>query len=84
MTCDDIKNPHNLNLSLKVNGKIKQSDNTKNMLFKIPYLIEYISMYLTLEPGDIISTGTPEGISPIYPGDIIEAKIDKIGILKTK
>ena len=81
---DEIIDPHNLNIELKVNGEIKQSSNTKNLLFKIPELLEYISKLFTLEPGDIIATGTPAGIGPIHPGDIIEASIEKIGILTNK
>ncbi|MFW9882130.1 MAG: fumarylacetoacetate hydrolase family protein [Candidatus Thorarchaeota archaeon] len=78
---DEIKNPHNLNIELKLNGEVKQSSNTKYLLFKIPELLEYISTFFTLEPGDIIATGTPSGIGPIRPGDIIEATIEKIGTL---
>ena len=77
-----IGEPHNLDIELRLNGEIKQSSNTKYLLFKIPDLLENISRFLTLEPGDIIATGTPSGIGPIKPGDIIEAKIEKIGILK--
>lgn len=84
ITKDEIKNPHNLDIELRVNGKIRQKNNTKNMIFKIPQLIEYITTYLTLIPGDIISTGTPEGISPVFPNDVMECKIEKIGILKNK
>lgn len=81
---DEINDPHNLNIELKVNGEIKQSSNTKYLLFKIPELVEYISKLLTLEAGDIIATGTPAGIGPINPGDKIEASIEKIGILTNK
>jgi len=79
---DAIKNPHHLDISLKVNGDIKQQSNTSKMIFKIPQLIAYISKYLTLEPGDIIATGTPEGVSPIEDGDIIEADIENFGTLR--
>lgn len=78
---DEIKDPHNLNINLKLNGEIKQSSNTKHLLFKIPELLEYISAILTLEPGDIIATGTPSGIGSMQPGDLIEATIEKIGTL---
>ena len=78
---DEIKDPHNLNINLKLNGEIKQSSNTKHLLFKIPELLEYISTILTLEPGDIIATGTPSGIGSMQPGDLIEATIEKIGTL---
>jgi 2-keto-4-pentenoate hydratase/2-oxohepta-3-ene-1,7-dioic acid hydratase in catechol pathway len=74
-----ITDPHNLDIELKVNGVVKQSSNTKYMIFKIPFLIEYLSKYITLEKGDIIATGTPSGVGPIQPGDIIEASIEKIG-----
>jgi len=79
---DEIKDPHNLTIELKVNGEIKQSSNTRYLLFKIPELLAYISKFFTMEPGDIIATGTPSGIGPIEPGDLIEATIEKIGTLK--
>jgi len=78
---EDIKDPHSLNLELKVNGVVKQSSNTKYLLFKIPEILEFISRFFTMEPGDIIATGTPGGIGPIKPGDIVEATIEKIGKL---
>ena len=77
--CSDIDDPHNLDIHLKVNGELRQYSNTKHMLFKIPEIIEYISKFITLKRGDIIATGTPSGIKPIVPGDIIEASIEKIG-----
>ena len=77
----EIGDPHDLNFYLKINGEIKQSSNTKHLIFKIPYLLEYISSFFTLEAGDIIATGTPNGIGPIQPGDLIEAHIEKIGTL---
>ncbi|MFW9999409.1 MAG: fumarylacetoacetate hydrolase family protein [Candidatus Hodarchaeota archaeon] len=81
---NEIKDPHNLNIELKLNGEVKQSSNTKHLLFKIPELLEYISIFFTLEPGDIIATGTPSGIGSIQPGDIIEATIEKIGTLTNR
>ena len=78
---NEIKDPHNLDIELRVNGDVKQSSNTKHLLFKVPELLEYITKFFTLEPGDIIATGTPAGIGPIHPGDLIEASIEKIGIL---
>ena len=77
--CSDIDDPHNLDIHLKVNGELRQYSNTKHMLFKIPEIVEYISKFITLKRGDIIATGTPSGIKPIVPGDIIEASIEKIG-----
>ena len=73
----DISNPQNLDISLKVNGEIKQSSNTKNMIFTIEEIIEYITKIMTLEPGDLIMTGTPEGVGEIIAGDILEANLGK-------
>ena len=81
---DEIQDPHNLKIELKVNGEVKQSSNTKHLLFKIPDLMENITSLFTMEPGDIIATGTPSGISPVLPGDLIEATIEKIGTLTNK
>ena len=81
---DEIQDPHNLKIELKVTGEVKQSSNTKYLLFKIPDLMEYITSLFTMEPGDIIATGTPSGISPVLPGDVIEATIEKIGTLTNK
>jgi 2-keto-4-pentenoate hydratase/2-oxohepta-3-ene-1,7-dioic acid hydratase in catechol pathway len=84
VSCNEIKEPHNLKIELRVNKQIKQSSNTKFLIFKIPELISYISQFFTLERGDIIATGTPSGVGPIKPGDILEATIDYIGTLKHK
>ena len=78
---DEIRDPHNLDIELKVNGEIKQASNTKYLLFKIPETLEYITKLFTMEPGDIIATGTPGGIGPVNPGDVIEATIENIGTL---
>jgi 2-keto-4-pentenoate hydratase/2-oxohepta-3-ene-1,7-dioic acid hydratase in catechol pathway len=78
---EKINDPHNLKIELKVNGEIRQYSSTKHMIFKIPEIIEYLSKYITLEPGDIIATGTPSGVGPIHPGDILEATIEHIGNL---
>jgi 2-keto-4-pentenoate hydratase/2-oxohepta-3-ene-1,7-dioic acid hydratase in catechol pathway len=88
VTKDEIGNPHNLNLSLKVNGVEKQNSNTKFLLFNINDLIEDLSIVFTLEPGDIIATGTPAGVGAgrnpqewLYDGDIIEAAVEGIGTI---
>lgn len=86
-TKDEIADINNLNLWLKVNGEMMQNGNTKNMIFKIPLLVSYISQFMTLLPGDVISTGTPAGVgmgqkpNPIYikAGDVIELGIDGLG-----
>ena len=88
VTKDEIENPHNLNLSLKVNGVEKQNSNTKFLLFNINDLIEDLSIVFTLEPGDIIATGTPSGVGAgrnpqewLYDGDIVEATVEGIGTI---
>lgn len=72
---DKIRNPHDLDLSLKVNKTFTQRENTRSMIFQIPHLIEYISQYTTLHAGDMILTGTPSGVGSIQPGDFIEASL---------
>lgn len=86
VTKDEIPDPHNLRLWLKVNGKIMQDGNTDDLIFSIPQLVSYLSQFMTLLPGDVISTGTPQGVGlgfnpPIYlkEGDIIELGIDGLG-----
>ena len=89
-TPDEVKDVNNLRLWLTVNGKLMQDGNTKNLVFKIPFLISYISQFMTLLPGDIISTGTPPGVGlgqkpvPVYlkPGDVVELGIDGLGSAK--
>jgi 2-keto-4-pentenoate hydratase/2-oxohepta-3-ene-1,7-dioic acid hydratase in catechol pathway len=90
-TPDEITNVNNLRLWLTVNGKIMQDSNTANFIFKIPFLISYISQFMTLLPGDVISTGTPPGVGlgmkpPVYlkAGDVMELGIDGLGISKQK
>ena len=74
-----IEDPHNLDIQLEINGEIRQQSNTKHMLFKMPEILEYLSKFVTFVAGDIIATGTPSGIGPIQPGDVIKASIEKIG-----
>ena len=88
VTKDEIPNPHDLNLSLKVNGVEKQNANTKFMLFNINELIDDLSIVFTLEPGDIIATGTPSGVGAgrdpqewLWDGDVVEATVEKIGTI---
>lgn len=85
-TVDEIPDIHNVNLWLKVNGKTYQNGNTKNLIFSVPYIMSYVSQFMTLLPGDVISTGTPAGVGlgfnpPIYlkPGDILELGADFLG-----
>jgi 5-carboxymethyl-2-hydroxymuconate isomerase len=79
-----VSNPHDLDLQLAVNGVTRQQSNTKNFIFKIDELISYISQFFTFEPGDIIFTGTPEGVGPVLPGDVMIAEIERIGILTAR
>ena len=86
---DEIADPHVLNLSLSLNGDVMQSGNTAQMIFDIPRTIEYISSVLTLEPGDVIAMGTPEGVGKargirLKPGDVMRAEIAGIGALETR
>ncbi|MDA9554615.1 fumarylacetoacetate hydrolase family protein [Pelobium sp.] len=88
-TKDEIADVHNLRLWLKVNDKMMQDGNTDDLIFNIPQLVSYISQFMTLLPGDIISTGTPHGVGlgfnpPIYlkPGDVVELGIDGLGSSK--
>ena len=88
VTKDEIENPHNLNLSLKVNGVGKQNSNTQFMLFNINDLIEDLSTVFTLEAGDIIATGTPAGVGAgrdpqewLHDGDVVEATVEGIGTI---
>ncbi|MDZ5461472.1 fumarylacetoacetate hydrolase family protein [Azohydromonas lata] len=89
VTADEIPDPYTLDLSLAVNGVTKQSSNTRHMLFKVHQLIADISAGITLEPGDIIATGTPDGVGAgrtpqewVWPGDVIEGQVQGIGSLR--
>jgi 2-keto-4-pentenoate hydratase/2-oxohepta-3-ene-1,7-dioic acid hydratase in catechol pathway len=84
VTADEIPEPGNLNLKIAVNGEERQNSNTRFMILGVPNLVELASSFYTLYPGDIISTGTPEGVSPIVPGDTIVASIEKIGRMEVK
>jgi len=88
VTPDEIPDPHNLRISLTLNGKTMQDSNTSKMVFKIPYLISYLSQSLTWEVGDLLSTGTPEGVGahqkpPVFlkPGDSVSITVERIGTL---
>jgi 2-keto-4-pentenoate hydratase/2-oxohepta-3-ene-1,7-dioic acid hydratase in catechol pathway len=76
-----IENPDSLALSTKVNGKLRQSACTSDLIFKTDFLVSFISHIMTLLPGDVISTGTPPGVGQIRPGDVIEIEIEGIGVL---
>jgi 2-keto-4-pentenoate hydratase/2-oxohepta-3-ene-1,7-dioic acid hydratase in catechol pathway len=82
VTADEIPNPGDLNLKIAVNGEERQNSSTKYMILGVPELIEFASAFYTLNPGDVIMTGTPEGVSPIEPGDRVVATIEKIGTME--
>jgi len=84
VTADEIPDPGALDLSISVNGETRQSSNTRYMILGVPELIEFASSFYTLYPGDIVITGTPEGVSPIAPGDVICARIEKIGEMQVQ
>jgi 2-keto-4-pentenoate hydratase/2-oxohepta-3-ene-1,7-dioic acid hydratase in catechol pathway len=89
VTPDEVGDPHELGVRCRVNGELRQDSSTREMIFTIPYLIEFISATCTLLPGDIISTGTPHGVGvfrepPVFlkPGDVVEVEVDRVGCLR--
>ena len=82
VTADDIADPGELSLALDVNGSVRQRANTRDLILSVPELIEFASSFYTLRPGDILLTGTPEGVGPIAPGDEIFARIENIGSMR--
>lgn len=77
----DVPDPMALALSTTVNGRVTQSGSTKDMIFDVPFLIEYFSSFMTLNPGDLILTGTPDGVVDCQPGDVVVTEIERIGAL---
>ena len=82
VTADEIVDPDNVPLNISVNGEIKQNSNTKQMIYDCRKLIEWGSTFYTFYPGDVLYTGTPEGVSPVKPGDTMLARIDPIGEMR--
>jgi len=78
---DEVGDPGNLELKAYINGELKQHGNTKDMIFDIPFLVEYLSAIMTLQPGDMIFTGTPEGLADVKPGDEVVIEVEKVGRL---
>ena len=81
VTADEVPDPGQLDLWLHVNGQTRQQANTRDLIFDVPRLIEFASSFYTLQPGDVIMTGTPEGVGPVVPGDRIEAGVQGLGSL---
>jgi 2-keto-4-pentenoate hydratase/2-oxohepta-3-ene-1,7-dioic acid hydratase in catechol pathway len=89
VSADEISDPHNLNISLTLNGETVQNSNTRELIFKIPDLIEFLSSVMTLEPGDIVTTGTPSGVGMAWnppkwlkPGDEVVVTVEGLGSLR--
>lgn len=89
LTKDELPDPHSLNVELRVNGRVLQKSNTEQLVYNVPQLLSFCSQVFSLEPGDVVATGTPGGLAkdrkpPTYmnPGDIMETEIEKLGVLK--
>jgi 2-keto-4-pentenoate hydratase/2-oxohepta-3-ene-1,7-dioic acid hydratase in catechol pathway len=82
IACLDAADSGHLDIQTRVNGEVKQSSNTSDLIFDVPRLVEFISHIMTLEPGDVIATGTPPGVGPLRKGDVVEVEIERIGVLK--
>ncbi|NOI67866.1 fumarylacetoacetate hydrolase family protein [Vibrio sp. 99-8-1] len=80
---DDVGDISDLKLETTVNGEVTQQGTTADMIFDVPFLIEYLSATMTLKPGDMIATGTPKGLKDMQPGDVVVCSIEKIGALET-
>jgi 2-keto-4-pentenoate hydratase/2-oxohepta-3-ene-1,7-dioic acid hydratase in catechol pathway len=88
VTTDEVPDPHTLRITMKVNGTVMQDSNTNQLIFRVPQLIEFITKSISLEPGDVIATGTPAGVGfarkpPVFlkPGDTMDVEIERIGAL---
>ena len=79
VTADEIANPDDVTITLTVNGVLKQTADTKDLIYDIGRLIEFASSFYTLYPGDVYYTGTPQGVSPVKPGDVLRGKCDQVG-----
>lgn len=84
VTADEIPDPSNLALKLSVNGQVKQNSNTRYLVFDVPRLIEFTTSFYSIYPGDVIMTGTPAGVSPIKPGDVMDVEIERVGSMQVR
>ncbi|MER3457026.1 MAG: acylpyruvase [candidate division GAL15 bacterium] len=82
VTPRSLPEPDRLRITLRVNGQVRQDASTAEMILSVPRIIEYVSRYMSLEPGDVIATGTPAGVGPLRPGDVVEAEVQGIGVLR--
>jgi 2-keto-4-pentenoate hydratase/2-oxohepta-3-ene-1,7-dioic acid hydratase in catechol pathway len=81
---ETVLEPQNTRVVTRVNGEVKQDSGTDKMIYSVAFVISYVSKFMTLEAGDVIITGTPDGVGPLQPGDRVEVEVDGIGILETK
>ena len=81
VTADEIPDPNNLDLKISVNGEVRQDSNTQELVYNVEKLIEYTSERYTLYPGDIIMTGTPDGVGPVEPGDVMTCELEGVGTM---
>ncbi|GIH28469.1 2-keto-4-pentenoate hydratase [Acrocarpospora phusangensis] len=91
VTADEIADPHALAISARVNGETVQDSSTSEMIFRIPEIISYLSQYMTLNPGDVIATGTPHGVGMgrnpqlwLKDGDVVECEVEGVGVLRNR
>ena len=82
VTADEVPDPGNLALRITVNGAIRQDAHTSDLILGVAQLIEWASAFYTLHPGDVILTGTPQGVGPVRPGDVMVATIERIGSMR--
>lgn len=82
VTADEVPSPGELELSISVNGEVRQKANTRDLILSVPELIAWASSFYTLHPGDVLLTGTPQGVGPVKPGDVMEATIERIGTMR--
>ena len=84
VTADEIADPASLDLALDVNGDARQRANTRDLILDVPALLVFASSFYTLMPGDVLLTGTPEGVGPIVPRDVMDASIAQIGAIRVQ
>lgn len=84
ISASEVPNVYDLNITLYQNGVLRQNSNTSHMIYKLDFLLSYISRFMTLEVGDLFFTGTPEGVGPINPGDVLKGHIDLLPPLEIK
>jgi 2-keto-4-pentenoate hydratase/2-oxohepta-3-ene-1,7-dioic acid hydratase in catechol pathway len=82
VTAEEISDPGSLDLSISVNGTVRQQANTKDLILGVPELIAWASSFYTLHPGDVLLTGTPQGVAPVRPGDIMLASLERVGTMR--